>query len=648
MIRFAELVFNLPVRKTFTYSLPAGSTAAVGFRVSAPFGARKLTGFVVAERNSPPEGVTLIKEIEKVLDIRPVFDERILALANWMARMYMCSLGESLAAIVPGGRRESRSEEEQWETEIRDYALAEQQDIAIRSILEKGSGSFYLFGVTGSGKTDVFMKVAQEVVRRGRGVIYLVPEISLTHQVIRIFRSHFKDRLAILHSSLTPSQRLAEWGRVLDGKVDLVIGARSAIFAPFSKLGMIAIDEEHEGSYKSSTTPRYHARQVAMYRAAQEAAVLLMGSATPSLEAWHYMREGTITALHLPDRLGGGSMPSVEVIDMRHQKGPLSGPLIDEIGRTHGEGRQSILFLNRRGFAYMFHCRSCGYELACTQCSVALTYHKDRERMICHYCGRSAAPISVCPQCGSLDVGYSGYGTEGIEEELQRHFPRIVVRRIDADAVRKKKVLRQVLADFREGRINVLVGTQMVAKGLNFPGVKLVGIVNADTGIQMPDFRAAERTFSLLVQVSGRAGRFIPDGRVLIQTSRPSAAAIILAREGKLEEFYAGELAMRRQLGFPPFSRLIRLVVRGKNRHRVIEECATLARALTERLGSAGEVLGPVEAPLSRIAGNYRHHCIVRTVKFSEAHARVSSVLENHRSQSGVFVEVDVDPQALL
>ena len=333
------------------------------------------------------------------------------------------------------------------------------------------------------------MKVAQEVVSRGRGVIYLVPEISLTHQVVRIFRAHFKDRLAILHSSLTPSQRLTEWMRVLDGKVDIAIGARSAIFAPFPNLGMIAIDEEHEGSYKSGTTPRYHARQVAMYRASQEAAVLLMGSATPSLEAWHHMREGTITSLRLPDRLSGGAMPSVEVIDMRRQQGPLSGPLIEEIGRTHAEGRQSILFLNRRGFSYLFHCRSCGYEMACTHCSVALTYHKERERMICHYCGRSAAPITVCPQCGSLDVGYSGYGTEGIEEELQRHFPRMVVRRIDTDAVKKKKVLRQALADFREGRIHVLVGTQMVAKGLNFPGVKLVGIVNADTGFQIPGFQ---------------------------------------------------------------------------------------------------------------------------------------------------------------
>ncbi len=648
MSAFVELAFNLPVRKQFTYSLPPDCPAVVGFRVSAPFGSRSLTGLVVAECQAPPDGVAEIKEITRVIDSRPVFDDRLLSLARWMARMYMCSLGEALSSMIPGGRRETQTEELPPDEEPREYELADQQSAAIRTIVDKGAGSFYLFGVTGSGKTDVFLRVAQEVVAKGRGVIYLVPEISLTHQVVRVFRTLFKDRLAILHSSLTPSQRLAEWARVMDGRVDIAIGARSAIFAPFPRLGMIALDEEHEGSYKSGTTPRYHARQVAMYRAAQEGAILLMGSATPSLEAWHHMREGTLTGLRLPDRLSGGAMPRVEVVDMKGQQGPLSGPLLEEIGRAHAEGRQAILFLNRRGFSYLFHCRSCGYEMVCAHCSVALTYHKERARMVCHYCGFSSAPITLCPQCGSLDVGYSGYGTEGIEEELQRHFPRLVVRRIDTDAVKKKKVLRQALADFREGRIHVLVGTQMVAKGLNFPGVKLVGIVNADTGFQMPDFRAAERTFSLLVQVSGRAGRALPDGRVLIQTFRPGAAAIRLAREGKLEEFYAGELDVRRQLGFPPFSRLVRLVVRGRNRQKAIDACAALARAMKERLAGAGEVLGPAECPLSRISGNYRYHVIIRTSRFSEAHARVSAALEELRPVSGTYIEVDVDPQALL
>jgi primosomal protein N' (replication factor Y) (superfamily II helicase) len=483
---------------------------------------------------------------------------------------------------------------------------------------------------------------------RGKGVLYLVPEISLTQQVVRVFRRAYRTRLAVLHSALTPSQRLAEWLRVMDGEVDVVIGARSAVFAPLRSLGLIVIDEEQEGAYKSGTTPRYHARQVAMYRAAREKARLVMGSATPSLEAWHFMSDGKLTALRMPVRLSGGAMPSIEIVDMRKQQGPLSQTLMEAISRTTAEGRQTILFLNRRGFSYLFHCRSCGYEMACPHCSVALTYHKEREKMICHYCGSSASPITVCPTCGSLDVGYSGFGTEGIEEELGRSFPQLVVRRIDTDAVRKKRVLQQILADFREGKVQVLVGTQMVAKGLDFPGVKLVGIINADTGLQLPDFRAAERTFSLLVQVAGRAGRALPDGRVLIQTFRPGASSVRLAQQGKLEEFYSQELSARRQLGFPPFSRLIRILLRGRNRQRTLSAIGGLTSTLSSCLDGSAETLGPAECPLARISGNYRYHTIVRTQKFSEAHSLVSHVLEGYRAPAGVYVEVDVDPQALL
>ena len=646
--RFVELVFNLPVRRAFTYLLPEATEGVIGRRVSAPFGKRMLTGFAVGEPAAPPDGVAELREVKRVIDSRPLFNDRVLSLAGWISRMYMCSLGEALSAMIPSGRREGETEEFPLDEEPKGYVLADQQVSAVQAISEKGTGSYYLFGVTGSGKTDVYLRVAQDVVASGRGVIYLVPEISLTHQVVRRFTALFKGRLAVLHSSLTPSQRLKEWSRVMDGEVDAVIGARSAIFAPFARLGLVVIDEEHEGSYKSGTTPRYHARQVAMYRAAEEKAILLMGSATPSLEAWHRMNEGKLAALRLPERLSGGKMPAITVVDMRRQPGPLSGPLLEEIGRAKEEGRQTILFLNRRGFSYLFHCRSCGYEMACNHCSVSLTYHKERERMICHYCGFSTSPITVCPQCGSLDVGYSGFGTEGIEEEIQRQFPQLVVRRLDTDAVKKKKVLAKALSDFREGRIHVLIGTQMVAKGLDFPGVKLVGIVNADTGFQLPDFRAAERTFGLLVQVSGRAGRALPDGRVIIQTFRPTASAIVLAQGGKLEEFYTTELEARRLLGFPPFSRLIRLVLRGRNRHKTSETIEGLTRTLGERLADAAEILGPAECPLARISGSYRFQTLVRTTRFSVAHARVSAVLEEFRAPKGVYVEVDVDPQALL
>ena len=648
MGRYVELAFNLPIKKIFTYSLPDGLEAAVGCRVSAPFGARALTGLVVAVRDAPPQGVGDIREVRRVVDARPLFGESTLELARWMARMYMCSLGEALSTMLPGGRREGELDELPLDEEPRGYALAEQQLAAIETITARGEGSFYLFGVTGSGKTDVYLSVAERVTASGRGVIYLVPEISLTHQVVRVFQSVYKKRLAVLHSALTPSQRLKEWLRTLDGEVDVVIGARSAVFAPFARLGLVVIDEEQEGAYKSGSAPRYHARQIAMRRAAQEKAILLMGSATPSLEAYRAMSEGSLACVRLPNRLSGGKLPSIEVVDMRRQQGPLSSTLLAEIQKTFAEGRQTILFLNRRGFSYFFHCRSCGYEMICRHCSVALTYHREREKMVCHYCGFSTAPIQACPQCGSLDVGYSGYGTEGIEEEIQRLFPSMVVRRIDTDAVRKRKVLRQVLADFRDGRIHLLLGTQMVAKGLDFPGVKLVGIVNADTGFQLPDFRAAERTFDLLVQVSGRAGRALPDGTVLIQTFRPGNPAIVMAKEGRLEEFYAVELATRRELGFPPFSRLIRIVVRGRNASKAAAAIAELAGQIAERVGNAGELLGPAECPIARISGSHRSHLILRTTRFGETHERLAAALEEYRAPGGVYLEIDVDPLALL
>jgi primosomal protein N' (replication factor Y) (superfamily II helicase) len=648
MSRLVELAFNLPVKRQFTYSVPDSKEIPVGARVSAPFGSRLLTGVVVSAPAGPPEGVGEIRAVKRAVDARALVDEAGFELARWMSRMYMCSLGEALFTMIPAGRRESGQDELPPEDDVLEHELAPQQQEAVKAVTATKGGSFYLFGVTGSGKTDVYLHAAKDTTDRGEGVIYLVPEISLTHQVVRVFRRVYGQRLAILHSSLTPSQRLAEWLRVMDGEVDVVIGARSAIFAPVRSLGLIVIDEEQEGAYKSSTTPRYHARQVAMYRAAREKARLVMGSATPSLEAYHFMKEGKLVALRMPRRLSGGEMPAIEIVDMRAQQGPLSQELMDAISRTASEGRQAILFLNRRGFSYLFHCRSCGYEMSCPHCSVALTYHKERGRMICHYCGSSTAPITVCPTCGSLDVGYTGYGTEGIEEELSRSFPGLTVCRVDTDAVRRKRALQQVLGDFRRGKIHVLVGTQMVAKGLDFPGVKLVGIINADVGLQLPDFRASERTFSLLVQVAGRAGRALPDGKVLIQTFRPGSPSVKLAQAGKLDEFYEQELQARRQLGFPPYSRLIRVLLRGKNRQKTLAGLQELTALLASGLGGIAEVMGPAECPLARISGNYRYHTILRCLRFPEAHARVARELESWRAPAGVYIEADVDPQALL
>ncbi len=333
---------------------------------------------------------------------------------------------------------------------------------------------------------------------------------------------------------------------------------------------------------------------------------------------------------------------------MKRESGVLSRPLLEAVRDARAEGRQSILFLNRRGFSYYFYCRSCGYEMKCRRCSVALTYHKARERMVCHYCGASAAPVDVCPECGSLDVGSAGFGTEKIEEDLAAIFPDMRIARLDTDTARRRSVLKATLAEFRTGRLDVLVGTQMVAKGLDFPGVKVVGVVSADTGLQLPDFRALERTFALIVQVSGRAGRVTPDGRVIVQTLRPETGVIQRAARNESDAFYAEELALRRQLRFPPFWRLVRLLVRGRSRERV-EAAAAAAAQLARAAGQAGvDVLGPVECPLSMIAANYRQHVLLRGERLGPVHAAARAVQRGWKKGSGVYLEVDVDPVSLL
>jgi len=651
MTHYVEIAFNLPLSGAFTYQVDDPDTCPVGSRVIAPFGNRSLSGFVVGHRDTPPEGVQKIRGVTRVVSSLPLFDADYLELARWISTMYFSTLGEALAAMIPGGRRESEmpalgSDEAEFSSEPEE--LSQEQLYAVEQITTANRRLFYLYGITGSGKTEVFFQAARKLLSEGRSIIYLVPEISLTHQVVDSIRARFSEESAILHSGLTPSQRLREWMRIRRGEARFVIGARSAIFAPVSNLGLVILDEEHEGSYKSGAAPRYHARQVAMKRCADHGGRLVMGSATPSVEAWHLMEEGVLDRITLTRRLSGGAMPVMQVVDVNRQNEALSPQLVEAIRETHREGRQSILFLNRRGFAYFFHCRSCGYSMKCERCSVNMTYHKQKNAMICHYCGYRARPVDVCPECGSLDVGYSGFGTEHIHEEITRRFPDLVTERVDTDTVRKKGELERIIRQFRSGDIDILLGTQMVAKGLNFPGVKLVGIVHADTGLLLPDFRAAERTFALIMQVSGRAGRFSPDGRVIIQTFRPNNDAIRLAAQLDLPAFYMRELEMRRALGFPPFSRLLRIVFRGKDKTETSAAAAAFVGRAEKALSGQGEILGPAECPLAVIARNYRFQVIVKARSFDDVHHALKRLLSRFDAPRQVYLEIDVDPVSLL
>lgn len=650
MPRYAEVLFNLPVDRSFTYLIGGGLGSAVGCRVKAPFRGRVLTGFVVEETNKQPGGGYKLKEIDKIVDSEPVFGDEELALAEWLSRLYFCSKGEALSMILPGGIKKSRIQEELIEKELpgQTLVLSDEQRYAVERISRDEKGIYYLYGLTGSGKTEVYLSAAREYLDRGKGVIYLVPEIALTHQIVEHVRTRFGDSCAVLHSRLTPSQRMEEWKRIRSGEAEFIIGARSAVFAPVTELGLIIIDEEHESSYKSGSHPRYHARQVAMFRASREKAALVMGSATPSLEAYHLMKQGKIEEITLTRRLAGGKMPSLKVVDLKREAGSISKDLAERIDYTLSLGKQVILFLNRRGFSYFFHCRNCGFEMRCSHCSVSMTYHKEHDRMICHYCGYSTPPVTLCPECGSLDVGYSGFGTEKIEEDISRLFPTARVGRVDTDSVRKRGALKKLLTGFAEGEIDILLGTQMVAKGLNFPKVDLVGIVLADTGLSLPDFRAAERTFQLLQQVSGRAGRFSQEGEVIIQTFRPENNAIRYALSGDLDGFYTEELEVRRSLSFPPFGRLFRLVLRGKNDEDTSAAADRLGKLLSYHFEGVAEVLGPAECPIGVIAGNHRYQIIIRTDQFSKAHGVLRKTVDDFTVPRKIYLEIDIDPASLL
>lgn len=669
---YLDIILNVPVNQAFTYSyIPPESTKIenkpeIGKRAEVRFGNRNMTGFItgVHKTLSPscPVEASKIRPVKRIVDAEPVLTGELLATARWMADYYLCTLGEAVSAMLPSGRRETNAGGFSFDSEIpfvHAHGLSQEQQKAVDGILSphtSRSTFHYLYGPTGSGKTEVFLQAAERTLAQGKGVIYLVPEIGLTTQVIQAVVTRFGNTAAVLHSGLTPSQKLSEWRRIQHREARVVIGARSAVFAPVPDLGLLIIDEEHDGSYKSGTTPRYHARQVAMYRCSHLGIPLVMGSATPSVESWYLMKTNGIVSHTLTRRLAGGSMPEISCIDLT--KCSLSGcclsdELTEEIRKTLSAGKQVILFLNRRGFTHFFRCASCGYEMTCKNCSVPMTYHKNENRLRCHYCGWSAVPPESCPKCGSLDIGYSGFGTEYIETETAAKFPNARIIRIDTDALTKKGELEEKLTSFRRGEYDIMLGTQMVAKGLNFPNLQLVGVVLADTGLHLPDFRAAERTFALITQVAGRAGRFFPDGKVVVQTYNPSREPVAYACAGNINGFYEYELKQRELLGFPPFSRLIRLVFRSADNKTAAETAAAAADLLRNAArktayGDTVEIMGPAECPVAKISQNYRYQILLRGPDIKPLQQLARTLLFGYSHQQSVYIECDVDPVSLL
>jgi len=518
-----------------------------------------------------------------------------------------------------------------------------------------------LHGVTGSGKTRVYSEAVQVALDSGRGAIVLVPEISLTPQMVQRMKKEFGDRVAVVHSGLTLTERYDTWRAIREGMFPIVVGPRSAVFAPVRDLGVIVVDEEHEQTYKQGESPRYHARDVAVMRAKLENAVVILGTATPSLESYLNARDGKYDLLELTERIAAGPLPEVEVVDMCSEptvdsEGAFSAVLRDAVTETLAKDMQVILFLNRRGHASFVQCMSCGHSEMCPNCNVALTYHSTDNSMRCHYCGISTPAPSKCPACGGLNLRFGAPGTQRVEKAVAELFPDATVERMDVDTTTRHGSHWRILKDFAERRTDILLGTQMIAKGLDFPGVGLVGVVAADVGLNLPDFRAGERTFQLLTQVAGRTGRGEERGKVVVQSYVPDHYTISLAREQHFTPFFDREVSEREGvgLGYPPFSRLVSITVRGRDQDPVREAAGLLADFLSNGADKMDdprpEVLGPAAAPLEKIRGVYRWQVLVRG-RAGTARALVSGALSQKKAlklPSAVTLAVDVDPLDLL
>ncbi len=631
------LVSSRSVARPFTYEVPEGTEK--GAVVALRFGRSAGRGVVVATGVEAPAGV----KVASVGRVEYALPPALVDLALWVADYYGSTPARALELVAPrlrarrgeakaGGMGLAGGEAEPAElTPPQVRALAR-----LVEALDGTGGHFLLAGATGSGKTEVYLQACAAALERGRGAIVLVPEISLTPQTLGRFQARFGDRVAVLHSGLTEAERRDARERVVAGEAPIVVGARSAVFAPVPRLGLICVDEEHDASYKQESDPRYDARTVAAKRAALEGAVAVYGSATPRPESWERLER-----LELGARLGA-PMPTVKLVDLRREAGyPLSAPLLGALGKVAEEGGKAILLLNRRGLVPALHCRACGVSRRCSACDVSLTVHGDG-RLHCHHCAYSEPVPEACPACGSLELARIGAGTQRLEAELAAKVPELERIRLDADTAGKRGALQESLERFAVTDRVVLIGTQMVAKGHHFPGVTLAAVVDADTGLAFPDFRAEERTFQLVTQLAGRSGRDAP-GRVIVQSFQPDATPLLFAARHDVAGFLAEELQRRRELGYPPFSHLVSIVASGAEP----DGPARLLREVREGLGDAS-LLGP--APLLRVRNRHRAQLLGKTDRPRALAARAAAILASAAPamrRAGVSAVIDVDPQTL-
>lgn len=650
----------------YTYKCPFDEVKP-GASVMLPFSIhnRKTVAYVAAVREEPPEGVKRFKQVSEIID-NDCLTAEAMDTAVWMRSRCLCRYIEAVKCFLPGytpGKRKIKDPFENVcpqpdEAKALNGEQSAALDVINGALDSRRAGIYLLHGVTGAGKTEVYLQAAARCIEQGRQIIVLVPEISLTPQTVSRFMSRFgRNAVAVIHSRLTPAQKGVEYAKIRSGSVKLVIGARSAVFAPFENIGLIIVDEEHESSYKSDHSPKYSGIDVAARRAMKHGAVLVLGSATPSIEDYHRARSGVFGLIELKERYNKNPLPVVETVDMseelRHgNRGIISQRLAELMQQSLERGRQIILFLNRRGYSSYISCRDCGYVINCGECGISMTWHKAENACICHYCGRRRRLPEKCPQCGSTMLSRFGSGTEQLEEKVAELFPDAKAERLDMDTTSKKGSLEAVLSRFESRKTDILIGTQIVAKGLDFSNVDLVGIVNADVSLNIPDFRSQERCFQLVTQAAGRSGRGEERGRVVIQSSQPDAAALVYAADHDYTGFYEHEIRVRMASEYPPFSDIYQIVVLDADESRAHAAAERCARWLRRKLGPEIPVLGPAPSVLRREDGRCRYQVLIKAPAGSRREvSQAASELRRKFSSAKDAAElltVDINPFSFM
>lgn len=664
-MKYVSLVVDNNTNATdelYTY-ISEFSDIKVGNKVSIPFSrSNRITdGYVVSVSDEKPEGINSFKKIRTIDPDFSLTSEQI-ETALWMHQRYICRYIEAIRCLLPSNTLAKRKTKDPFEGIEENKSLPqklndEQQkayDAIAESVSKKKNDIFLLYGVTGSGKTEVYLQAMQKCIDSGRQGIILVPEISLTVQTVARFVNRFgKENVAILHSKLTKQQRFVEYKKIQEGKVKLVIGVRSAIFAPFDNIGLIVLDEEHETSYKSDKSPKYDCMEVATKRAIAHKACLVLGSATPAVSDYYRSNQKIFKQLVLKERYNKVPLPNLSVVDMRDEikagnKSLFSGKLVKEINECLESKKQVILFLNRRGYSSHVNCRECGFTVKCPDCGISMTYHKGAGALICHYCGRRTKMPKICPDCGSSLIGRFGVGTEQVEEKAQELFPDAVIERMDLDTVKKKGSIEAILKRFANKKTDILIGTQLVAKGLDFANVGLVGVISADVTLNIPDFRSAERSFQLITQAAGRSGRGDEQGKVIVQTYSPEHPAIQAAAKQDYDEFYKTEIRIRELAAYPPFTDIFHLVFSDEKESEALSSAEKIAAVFNKYLSDDFVVLGPCKAAINKAGNLYRYQIVVKAPagKRKELSNYINEIKRTWNKNT--LLTVDVNPYSLM